>query len=113
MSSFFEFIFYWIFQSKNSRDISRRDTLPQVAIVKMDAYYIDIVKFGISDASKTYSVNLIWSKLCSKTKFMFKIVLLVIFAILWCPYNVMELISHILNEHESDFVKIQNFLEQT
>ena len=44
---------------------------------------------------------------------MFKIVLLVIFAILWCPYNVMELISHILNEHESDFVKIQNFLEQT
>lgn len=44
-----------------------------------------------------------------RTKILYKLyTILVIFAILWCPYNVMELISHILNEHESNFGKISN-----
>ncbi len=32
---------------------------------------------------------------------MYSIEFEVIFAILWCPYNVMELISHFMTEHES------------
>ena len=65
----------WIFWNQNFRNSFLRTKQAQTGQILMDKFYLDVVRYGFSDA--------------------------VLFLVLWFPYNMMSMVAHMINEHRS------------
>ena len=63
------------FKKKTFRNSFLRTKQAQTGQILMDKFYLDVVRYGFSDA--------------------------VLFLVLWFPYNMMSMVAHMINEHRN------------